>query len=123
MPLKVLKNERVIMCDIDDTLIMHVSTGQNQAIKDPIRTRYIYVKVNAPMVRLLEEELARGSQVCVWSRGGYQWAVNVLEALGLDKLPQEIVVLTKPYAYFDDKDVSEWMKDRVYIAPDTHYKG
>jgi hypothetical protein len=111
------------MCDIDDTLIMHVSTGQNQAIKDPIRTRYIYVKVNAPMVRLLEEELARGSQVCVWSRGGYQWAVNVLEALGLDKLPQEIVVLTKPYAYFDDKDVSEWMKDRVYIAPDTHYKG
>lgn len=125
--MQVIKNENIKPFDVDDTLVMHLSYTQLCAlnvhtlhVQDPIRDRMIMVGVNEPMVRLLEEELHRGAQVIVWSRGGYEWAVNVLKALELDK--EDIIVMSKPLVYFDDKDVSDWLKDRVYIKYDSTYK-
>lgn len=126
--LKVLKNERVIMVDIDDTLVMHELAKDVQGftyvdVADPIYDdTFIRMKVNEPMVRLVREEIARGSQICYWSRGGFQWAKNVLEALDLDSYQSEQLVLTKPFAYFDDSPVDKWLVDRVYLKPDVCYK-
>lgn len=130
--LKLIKNERVIMCDIDDTLVMHgndkqITDAKYVSIIDPIDAcNRILLRVNEPMCRLVQEELTRGSQVCFWSRGGYQWAANVVDALWmsdhLDTDGYECLVLTKPFAYFDDTPVDKWMNDRVYLTPDTVYK-
>lgn len=125
--LKTLINERIIMIDVDDTLVLHefdkTLPGKYVRIPDPITPNaYIELRVHEPMVRLVKEEAARGSQLLIWSRGGFQWAENVARALEFDKLQGEILILTKPFAYFDDSDVSSWLKDRVYIGPDVPYK-
>lgn len=115
----VTKNERVIPCDIDDTLIMHDGAPDVQ-VYDALENRMLSFRKNEAMIRLLKEEKARGAHIIVWSRGGYRWAASVVEALGLEKYVDQIY--TKPLVYFDDKDASEWMKDRVYLGPDVKYK-
>lgn len=128
MGLKPIKSERVIMVDIDDTLVMH---GRDKNVPDAVYVdvldtlyddTFIKMQVNAPMVRLVREEIVRGSKIIFWSRGGYQWAMNVLTALHFDEYETELLVLTKPFAYFDDSPVDKWMVDRVYIKPDVPYK-
>lgn len=121
-----VKNERTIFVDIDDTLIMHDGPADRfhenyLEIQDPLdQNKYIKVTINRPMVRLVKEEAHRGSYIVVWSRGGWEWAKAVVLALRLvDSVGQ---IMTKPFAYFDDTDVSVWMKDRVYIKPDVDYK-
>lgn len=119
-------NERVIAVDIDDTLVMHNLTelcplSDRVNVVDPMdSSQAIQLRINNNMVRLVKEEFERGSTIIVWSRGGYQWALNVLEALNMQDIP--LVVMTKPITYFDDTPVEKWMKDRVYIGPDEAYK-
>ncbi len=120
-----IRNERTIFVDVDDTLVMHNQEhwdGINEVeVQCSLDSKdKIIVYPNNPMIRLVKEESARGSYIVVWSRGGFQWAGNVVIALGLIKYVDQ--VMTKPYAYFDDKDVSHWLKDRVYIDPKTTYK-
>ncbi len=126
--MRVITNERNIFIDVDDTIVMHVDQHDPRNcrytfldVQDPIdKTQLIVVGINKPMVRLLTEEAMRGSYITVWSRGGYLWAANVVKALGIEKHVDQ--VMTKPFAYFDDKDASQWMPDRVYITADTIYK-
>ena len=123
--INVIESERVIMVDIDDTLIMHLKpkealTTDLVLIPDPVEQGYVEVWKNNPMIRLVKEESARGSYLIAWSRGGFAWAISVLTALGLDDKVKQ--VMTKPFAYFDDSDVSNWMRDRVYIEASTKYK-
>lgn len=121
---KVIRNERVIPTDIDDTIVMHTWTPDQLKdtvdIPDAITGGFIRVLPNQAMIRLVKEEKARGAYVMAWSRGGYQWAADVILAVGLYDYVD--IVLSKPLAYFDDKNVSEWMTDRVYIGPNTKYK-
>lgn len=120
----IIKNERVAYFDIDDTLVMHVDTdnidGLTVNVYDAITEEFIEMQVNRPMVRLLKEEHHRGSHIVVWSRGGYEWAANVIKAL--DLVPYVHTVMTKPLVYFDDKPISEWLPYRVYLPPETVYK-
>lgn len=122
-----IKIENTRPFDIDDTLILLPKHD------DPADTRYVYVtdpvyphgellkfRVHEPMVRLLKEEATRGSFVIVHSRGGYQWAQNVIDALGLRQYVN--LCMSKPLVYFDDTPVELWLKDRVYIDPNTRYK-
>jgi hypothetical protein len=123
--MKVIKNENIMTFDVDDTLILHLSEKELSKhtvlqVWDEIESKTICVGINKPMVRLLKEEIHRGNQVIVWSRGGYRWAASVLNALQLSDL--NIIVMTKPLVYFDDKDVKEWLPYRVYLSPETVYK-
>jgi predicted phosphatase len=123
--MKVIRNEYITMWDIDDTLVMHekpINLNDEVIIKDPIGMigTEIRLRKNLPMIRLMKEEKARGSTIIVWSRGGYQWAENVIKALKLEGYVT--LILSKPLAYFDDKPVEEWLKYRVYLSPDTKYK-
>lgn len=122
----VIRNENPVPCDIDNTLVLH--NPKNPAsctyvdIDDPVQKgKKITLAIHKPNVRLLLEELARGSFIIVWSKGGFQWAENVLKALGIDH--KNIIILTKPKVYIDDKPVSSWMKDRVCLNPNEFYKG
>lgn len=121
----VIKNPYPVQFDVDDTLIMHgypYFEGQKTLlVRDPLsHTESISVTLNEPMIRLLHEELAAGSFVIVHSRGRDGWADAVIEALGIDH--PNLLVMTKPLVYFDDKPVQEWLPYRVYIKPDQPYK-
>lgn len=120
-----IKNYNVVPCDVDSTLILHIPPNEYHKhetveIFDPVEKRMMTVGVHLPMVRLLKEEAHRGAFIIVWSRGGHEWAANVIDALGLNK--QVNLVLTKPLLYLDDCDVSDWLKYRVYLEPNTVYK-
>lgn len=119
----VIANENIKVCDIDDTLII-TKTGllehRHVDVLDPVNGTMLTFRVHEPNVRLIKEELQRGAHVLVWSRGGWNWANNVISALGIDS--KNITVLSKPLVYFDDKDVQHWLKDRVWLDPDVPYK-
>lgn len=124
--MKVLKSERTIYVDVDDTLVMHSFNYHKHefemvAIDDPVHPgSYIQLRKNLNMIRLVREESQRGSTIIVWSRGGWQWANNVVEALELEEYVY--MVMSKPLTYLDDSPVENWLKDRVYIGPDETYK-
>lgn len=123
--MKVIKNEYVVMVDVDDTLVMHLNKDnlKNQPkieIWDSLDKKFITLGINKSMVRLVREEIHRGAQVIVWSRGGYEWASNVLKALHLSG--NNVIVMSKPHTYFDDKEVNDWLKYRVYLNHETVYK-
>ncbi len=117
------------MVDIDDTLVMHgldkyIPGATYAKIIDPVyEGEFINLRINEPMVRLVREEIARGSKIFFWSRGGYEWAANVVKSLGFEsEYDTEMIVMTKPFAYFDDSPIDKWMPDRVYLDPDKPYK-
>lgn len=122
----IVKNENVDTFDIDGTLVMHepvttIPITERVRVEDPINPGfYLTVRINRPMVRLLLEAKGRGSFVVVWSRGGYQWAANVIEALKLRKYVN--IVMSKPLTYFDDTPAEKWLTNRVYIGPNETYK-
>lgn len=123
--MKTIKNERIIPCDVDSTLIFPLTKdtgrlGANISIFDAVTRTYKTMVANNAMVRLLKEEKHRGATIIVWSRGGYEWAENVVKALGLTKHVD--LIMSKPISYFDDKPVNEWMVDRVYLPLGEKYK-
>lgn len=113
-----------VFFDVDQTLIMHTkdlsSSDTVVKIYCPIDGRDLTFVINEPMVRLLKEEHSKGHFVTVWSRGGNQWATDVVKALDLEYYVH--LTLDKPLVYFDDKPVDEWLIYRVYLSPDTVYK-
>jgi hypothetical protein len=121
----ILDKENLRMVDVDDTLVMHRTSQydclRSVVVKDPLGGPSILLDKNFAMIRLIKEEHARGATIVVWSRGGYQWAKNVVEALKLESYVT--MIMSKPTIYFDDKPVEEWLKDRVYIGPNEKYKG
>lgn len=121
----VVKNEMTSFYDCDDTLVMHrklsdIPSGESVQVYDAVTKGFITLQINRPMVRLLRESHARGEYVVVWSRGGYRWASDVIKAL--DLVDCVAIVLSKPMAYFDDREISEWLPYRVYLKPDQVYK-
>lgn len=125
--MKVVRNERITLVDVDETLVMHSDPSviggkfiNSIEISDPYSSSFIKVWLNEPMIRILREERRRGAHTIVWSKGGYAWAEAVIKALCLEEYVDTI--MSKPFVYLDDKDVSEWLKDRVYIKPTVTYK-
>ena len=124
--MRVIKNERIIPTDIDETLIMHdITNASNDALIVEIIDPYapntrIQMRVNEPMVKILKDEKVRGSYIIAWSKAGYQWAEAVIRALGLESFVD--LIMTKPIAYMDDTPVEHWLKDRIYIKSDVIYK-
>jgi hypothetical protein len=121
----VFANEQVIACDIDDTLIQWDLTKPGRKIEIlcaygvQMETPH-HVVIHEPHVRLIKERLQRGALIVAWSAGGFAWANAVLTALQIDH--PNLIVLSKPIAYLDDKECQHWMGDRVYLPPDSHWR-
>jgi hypothetical protein len=121
--MRINKSEYIIPLDIDHTLVfptIPVVPGPKVQIYDAVSKKFLTMIANESMIRLVREEHHRGACIKAWSRGGWQWAANVLRALDLVDCVDE--VLSKPLAYMDDLDIGEWLKYRVYIPPTTAYK-
>lgn len=121
--MRIINNENVRPFDVDGTLILPFEGDDSSKllVEDPVfPTKFIKYRRHDPNIRLLREELQRGSLVVVWSRGGWEWARNVMQALGINH--KNLLIMSKPIVYFDDMDVQDWMKDRVYLNPDKPYR-
>lgn len=119
--MRIIDNENIRPFDVDGCLICAIDKSPITVdVYDAVTKSTIKVGVNQAMVRLVREERHRGGYILVWSRSGYEWATNVVKALGLDGVVHQ--VMSKPIAYFDDTPVEEWLKDRVFLPPDMVYK-
>ena len=119
--MQIINSEAIKPFDCDGCLI--VDSSESDVIievVDPVTGGTIEVGLNLSMVRLLEEEFQRGSFIVVWSRSGWEWAKNIIEAAELTNKVH--LVMSKPLVYFDDTPVENWLKDRVFIGPDVPYK-
>lgn len=123
--MQIIKNENVDPYDVDGTLIIHddpstIPVKDQVRVYDTITKKFIVVRINRPMVRLLMESKSRGSYVRVWSRGGWRWASDVIKALDLVDYVDSVE--SKPMAYFDDTPIEQWLPYRVFIGPEVVYK-
>lgn len=119
----IVKSEQTSFWDIDGTLILPYDKTQKQLVVevyDAVTNKYVKMAVHEPMVRLLREERHRGGHIIVWSRGGYEWATNVIRALDLTSCVH--MVMSKPMVYFDDQAIESWLQYRVYLDPKMQYK-
>lgn len=119
--MKVLKEEHLVMCDVDDTLIMWV--GANvvgiKLIANPLTGEHHYVLPHKGHIKILKDRYARGSKIVVWSAGGYAWAEAVVEALGLTQYVS--LIMSKPMMYIDDKKADEILGERCYVPYGSGY--
>jgi hypothetical protein len=120
--MKVIKSEYNTFWDVDGTLVSHDLDfkGPTVCVDDPVSGRMIEVVENEAMTRLMREEKHRGAYIVVWSRGGYEWAANVIKALGLEDAVD--AVMSKPVSYMDDLPVQDWLQHRVYLPFTAKYK-
>lgn len=135
---KLIESERIVWCDIDGTLVIHgnwftemrlcYSDGSIEHVKDeniitvtdPYSGEIVNLRKNNPMIRLVKEEKSRGATIIAHSANGYRWVNTIIKALQLEKYVD--IMLSKPIAYFDDKDVKDWVGQRVFIDHETIYK-
>jgi hypothetical protein len=120
--MKVIATEDLLPFDVDFTLIMHGKIKKHHKVicyTCPYSKQQLTVRVNEPMVAVLKERLARGSTVMVWSKSGYKKAEAVLRALNIDHA--NLYVTTKFRDYADDKPISEWSGERIWLDPDSGY--
>tara|TARA_B100000131_G_scaffold94611_1_gene91570 strand:+ start:2821 stop:3192 length:372 start_codon:yes stop_codon:yes gene_type:complete len=89
-----------VFFDVDDTLVMWDESlpGDNVAIE--CNGHLNHMVINKGNVEELKRHGARGIDVIVWSKGGYEWAHSVVRALKLEKYVA--AVMTKPFCYYDD---------------------
>lgn len=121
--MKIITNENTRPFDVDGTLILPFEGDDTTKVlvEDPVfPCKFIKYQKHEPNIRLLREELQRGSICIVWSRGGWEWARNVIMALGIDH--KNLLIMSKPMVYFDDVEVQDWLKDRVYLDPNKPYR-
>lgn len=117
----IIKNENIRPFDVDGTLIVpYVKGTPFVRVYDAVTKSDIRVCINLSMVRMLKEEHHRGGHIVVWSRGGNEWAANVVRALGLEEYVH--LVMSKPIVYFDDVPIKKWLKDRVFLKPEDKYR-
>ena len=111
---QVLESDRIVMVDVDNTLIMWDTTGhrgQTLTIEGP--KGVLTVAPHGPNIRKIIEFWKVGYVIVVWSGTGAKWAEIVVQALGLSE--KVTLILSKPLYYFDDQLPERWMGRRIYI--------
>lgn len=123
-----IPSEKVVMFDVDDTLVMWDDDGsysKNQyrkrddlvEFKDPYfdglgKRKSIYLKPNDKVIELLRKmKTEEDRTIVVWSAGGAPWANEVVVRLGLRDFVD--LVISKPTIYVDDLPCQEFMLQRI----------
>ena len=93
-------SNQTVFFDVDDTLVLWDESlpGDNVAIE--CNGHLNHMVINKGNLEELKRHGARGIDVIVWSKGGYDWAHSVVRALKIEK--NVAAVMTKPFCYYDD---------------------
>jgi len=110
-----IKKTDWIYFDVDDTLVMwHQPEGYSLEDAEYIQDPYIEGErgihklfPHKKHIELLKMFAARGTNVVVWSAGGYEWAKAVVDHLKINKYV--VAVLEKPATYYDDDTPDVWL--------------
>ena len=96
----VLASDKVVFCDVDDTLI--IWEGRS----------YRPHKKHIDMLHKFHE---RGQPIVVWSAGGYEWAETIVKELGLSDIVE--FIMCKPSWFIDDLPAAEFLPEinRIYL--------
>lgn len=117
--MKVIKNENVVPCDIDDTILMWDNPTVNGPGKLPIQFagRTVYLTPHNYHVDLLKTYKERGYYIVFWSANGWAHAQRAVKALGLQDLAdgESGHIQSKPCKYMDDNP-DNILGPRVYCA-------
>lgn len=123
----VIESDKIIMFDVDDTLVEWIHDSRMNW--PDIQARL--VEFNTPFskisgrdhkyallpiedsIELLINESKRGMFIVVWSAGGYEWAKEVVRGLELE--PYVDLIMSKPLGYIDDLACNEWMGQRIRV--------
>ncbi len=113
--MQVIRQEHPMPFDVDNTLVTQVgfNIGPSISILNPLTNTAHNYQIHQSHVRLLKEQFLRGRLVIVWSASGYAWAEAVVDALELKDFVH--IVMSKPIAYVDDKDIVDWIGSRIFV--------
>lgn len=100
----VVKSDRALFVDVDNTLIMWDKDGKWHPHKKHLD--------------LLMRFHIRKQPIIIWSAGGYEWATRAVELLGIKDIVT--AVMCKPAWWVDDLTANEVLaeKDRIYLQDD-----
>lgn len=119
--MQVIKSSRIVMFDVDDTLVIwdwkSVNPDGNGLvyIRNPDGNCEELVMPHERHITLMRQFKARGHTVVVWSQGGHAWAESVCKVLGIESIVD--IVMDKPSWYVDDLPSSAFMKSPIYLDP------
>lgn len=105
--MQILTNDLSCPVDVDRTL---VTIGHPEGELTYMGRK---IKVHKGNIQALLNHKARGHLVIVWSDGGWEWARDVVEWLGIENYVD--LCMSKPKWYIDDKDANDWAMERYYI--------
>lgn len=120
--MKVIENEQLVYCDVDDTLVMWQDCNpdfKEVKVIDPYDGKEVTLRAHAGHIKVLKDRKSRGAYVTVWSAGGYKWAKAVVDALELTDYVD--VVSSKPFMYIDDKIAEDIMGEHLDLGPKSKY--
>lgn len=108
------QNDQIVEFDVDDTLVLWSHPNPDFSIGG------VPCKIHKAHLESIKRFHARGQYVVVWSDGGWEWALQVVKALGLQNYVNE--VRSKSKWHCDDKEASEWSSQRFYNSVDSEVK-
>lgn len=111
--LLILANSEPVAFDVDETLLIfnYPKELEDLAIEFDNGVKAV---PHYKHIKQMAEHYARGHQIVVWSAGGWQWAEEAVERLGL--AVYDPLVMKKFVWFYDDKAATEFLPDlnRVY---------
>lgn len=118
----IIKNNNPTCFDVDDTLVIwpkdYSKPGPGR-IEFDYGSEKVYLIPHSYHVIFLKHCFNRGDHTVVWSANGWQWALQVVEKLGLSNHYSQI--MTKPVRHVDDKEsISSIAGSRVFIPHETY---
>lgn len=112
--------------DVDDTLVLWDKSQHPEArtITVNLTGKPGHDTILVPHIKNINTFIKfakMGYDMIVWSKTGYEWAKLIVEALELQ--PYVSAIASKPNFYFDDREASDWIGERVYREPNSEYTG
>lgn len=112
--MKVIKSDKVVMCDVDDTLVLWDKSQFDYLPKLTVKYRGndILLTPHQKNINLLIKLYKLGYTIIVWSGSGAKWAEVIVKALNL--VPYVSICLSKPSYYIDDLEATVWCGQRIW---------
>lgn len=109
----IFKENHVVCFDVDDTLVIWNIKNPENTIPFNNYGTLQPLEPHIEHINQLKYFSRRNWFVIVWSQGGFEWADEVVNTLGLK--PYVNLVLAKPKFYYDDLNCIHWLGNPEFI--------
>lgn len=118
--MQVIKGEKFVYFDVDDTLVMWGYLGDKETRLEFVEPwgGSVWLNPNELAIKALKDHKKCGSTIIVWSQGGWDWAESVVKTLKLEEFVD--AVMTKPHVWYDDVPAERIFTDRIDIGAEYH---